>query len=128
MTRETEKFNLQKQQLEKIRQQLLFVAAHLIELMCKTVDKTVNNWHVSNDEAVASLLQTLKELKSDLLSPPASQIRSTNDSDPVQELERAAWQQERSILQNALKQAESKLAKATAETENKPTVEAFNLK
>lgn len=42
MTKETGKFNLQqqqKQQLEKIRQQLLFVAAHLIEIMCKTVDK-----------------------------------------------------------------------------------------
>ncbi|XP_015144709.2 pericentrin isoform X24 [Gallus gallus] len=130
MTIEIGKFNLQqqqKQQLEKIRQQLLFVAAHLIELMCKTVDKTVNDWYVSNDEAVASLLQTLKELKSDLLSP-ASQIRSTDDSNPVQELERAAWQQERNILQNALKQAESKLAKATAETENKPAMEAFNPK
>ncbi|XP_072197806.1 pericentrin isoform X8 [Excalfactoria chinensis] len=129
MTKETGKFNLQQQQqLEKIRQQLLFVAARLIELMCKTVDKTVSDWYVSNDEAVASLLQTLKELKSDLLSPPASQIRSTDDTNPVQELERAAWQQERSILQNALKQAESELAKATAEIENKPTVEAFNPK
>uniref|UniRef100_A0A8C3LAG7 Pericentrin n=1 Tax=Chrysolophus pictus TaxID=9089 RepID=A0A8C3LAG7_CHRPC len=132
MTKETGKFNLQqrqqKQQLEKIRQQLLFVAAHLIELMCKTVDKTVSDWYVSNDEAVASLLQTLKELKSDLLSPPASQIRSTDDTNPAQELERAAWQQERSILQNALKQAESELAKATAETENKAMVEAFNPK
>lgn len=39
MTKETGKCNLQKQQLERIRQQLLFVAAHLIELMCKTVDK-----------------------------------------------------------------------------------------
>lgn len=56
------------------------------------------------------------------------QIRSTDDSNPVQELERAAWQQERNILQNALKQAESKLAKATAETENKPAMEAFNPK
>ncbi|XP_031409929.1 pericentrin isoform X9 [Meleagris gallopavo] len=131
MTKETGKFNLQqqqKQQLEKIRQQLLFVAAHLIEIMCKTVDKTVSDWYVSNDEAVASLLQTLKELKSDLLSPPASQIRSTDDTNPAQELERAAWQQERSILQDALKQAESELAKATAETENKAMLEAFNPK
>ncbi|XP_042677837.1 pericentrin isoform X6 [Centrocercus urophasianus] len=131
MTKETGKCNLQqqqKQQLERIRQQLLFVAAHLIELMCKTVDKTVSDWYVSNDEAVASLLQTLKELKSDLSSPPASQIRSTDDTNSAQELERAAWQQERSILQNALKQAESELAKATAETENKAMTEAFNPK
>ncbi|XP_042730271.1 pericentrin isoform X4 [Lagopus leucura] len=130
MTKETGKCNLQqqqKQQLERIRQQLLFVAAHLIELMCKTVDKTVSDWYVSNDEAVASLLQTLKELKSDL-SSPASQIRSTDDTNSAQELERAAWQQERSILQNALKQAESELAKATAETENKAMMEAFNPK
>lgn len=40
-------------------------------------NRTVNNWSVSNNEAVASLLQTLKELKSDLLSPPASQVRKT---------------------------------------------------
>lgn len=38
-------------------------------------NRTVSDWYVSNDEAVASLLQTLKELKSDLLSPPASQVR-----------------------------------------------------
>ncbi|OXB61460.1 hypothetical protein ASZ78_010216 [Callipepla squamata] len=130
VTKETEKFNLQqqKQQLEKIRQQLLFVAVHLIEFTCKTVDRTVSDWHLSNDETVASLLRTLKELKSELMSPPASQIRSADVTSPVQELERVAWQQERSILQNALKQAESKLAKATAETENKPVVETFNPK
>lgn len=40
-------------------------------------DRTINDWPVSSDEAVASLLQTLKELKSDLLSPPASQVRKT---------------------------------------------------
>ncbi|NXU31718.1 PCNT protein, partial [Thalassarche chlororhynchos] len=130
MTKETEKSHLQQQQqqLEKIRQQLLFVAVHLNEFIYKTVDKTVNDWSVSNDEAVASLLQTLKELKSDLLSPPATQIRSTDDTDSVQELERDAWQRERNILQNALKQAESELAKATIETENKPVVETSSPK
>ncbi|NXT80785.1 AKAP9 protein, partial [Zapornia atra] len=40
--------------------------------------------------------------------------------------ERHAWQQERSMLQNALKQAESQLAKVTAETGNKPVVETSN--
>ncbi|XP_075009967.1 pericentrin isoform X2 [Calonectris borealis] len=130
MTEETEKSHLQQQQqqLEKIRQQLLFVTVHLNEFIYKTVDKTVNHWSVSNDEAVASLLQTLKELKSDLLSPPASQIRSMDDTDSVQELERDTWQRERNILQNALKQAESKLAKATVEIENKPVVETSSPK
>ncbi|XP_076198080.1 pericentrin isoform X2 [Aptenodytes patagonicus] len=130
MRKETEKSHLQQQQqqLEKIRQQLLFVAVHLNEFIYKTVDKTVNNWSVSNDEAVASLLQTLKELKSDLLSPPASQIRSTNDTDSVQELGRDALQREGNILQNALKQAESELAKATIEIENKPVVETSSPK
>ncbi|XP_035186960.1 pericentrin isoform X2 [Oxyura jamaicensis] len=130
MTKESEKLNLQQQQqqLEKIRQQLLFVAACLNEFIYKTVDKTVNDWSSSNNEAVASLLQMLKELKSDLLSPPASQIRPTDDADSVQQLERDAWQQERSILQNALKQAESELAKATAEIENKPVVETSSPK
>ncbi|KAM6077247.1 pericentrin isoform 2-T2 [Theristicus caerulescens] len=127
--KETEKTHLQQQQqqLEKIRQQLLFVAVHLNEFIYKTVDKAVNDWSVSNDEAVASLLQTLKELESDLLSPPASQIRSL-DTDSVQELERDAWQRERNILQNALKQAEAELAKATVEVENKPVVETSSPK
>uniref|UniRef100_A0A8C0EBD9 Pericentrin n=1 Tax=Bubo bubo TaxID=30461 RepID=A0A8C0EBD9_BUBBB len=130
MAKETEKPHLQQQQqqLEKIRQQLLFVAVHLNEFVYKTVDKTVNDWSASNDEAVTSLLQTLKELKSDLLFPPASQIRSTDDTVSVQELERDAWQRERNILQNALKQAESELAKATVEIENKPVVETSSPK
>ncbi|KAM9630050.1 pericentrin isoform 15-T15 [Morphnus guianensis] len=130
MTKESEKLHLQQQQqqLEKIRQQLLFVAVHLNEFIYKTIDKTANDGSASNDEAVASLLQTLKELKSDLLSPPASQIRSMDDTGSVQELERDAWQQERNILQNALKQAESKLAKVTGEIENKPVVETSSPK
>ncbi|XP_063256253.1 pericentrin isoform X3 [Prinia subflava] len=130
VTKETEKPHLQQQQqqLEKIRQQLLFVAAHLNEFIYKTLDKTVNDWSASNDEAVASLLQTLRELKSDLLSPPTSQMRSTGDADPVQELEREAWQRERDTLQNMLKQAESQLAKANAEIENKPVAETSNPK
>ncbi|XP_065526635.1 pericentrin-like [Lathamus discolor] len=130
MTKETEKPHLQQQQqqLEKIRQQLLSVAVHLNEFIDKTVDKTINDWPVSSDEAVASLLQTLKELKSDLLSPPASQIRSTCDSNSVQELERESWQQERNILQKALKQAESELAKASAGIANKPLAETSSPK
>ncbi|XP_040461098.1 pericentrin isoform X15 [Falco naumanni] len=130
ITKETEKSRLQQQQqrLEKIRQQLLFVAVYLNEFIYKTVDKTVNDWSVSNDEAVASLLQTLEEIKSDLLSPSTSQIRSTGDTDSVQELERDAWQREKNMLQNALKQAESKLAKASVEIENKPVLETFSPK
>ncbi|NXV71571.1 PCNT protein, partial [Atlantisia rogersi] len=42
--------------------------------------------------------------------------------------ERDAWQQERSMLQNALKQAEAQLAKVTAETGNKPVGETSSLK
>uniref|UniRef100_A0A8C0UIR5 Pericentrin n=1 Tax=Cyanistes caeruleus TaxID=156563 RepID=A0A8C0UIR5_CYACU len=128
-TKETEKPHLQQQQqqLEKIRQQLFFVAVHLNEFIYKTLDKTVNDWSASNDEAVASLLQTLRELKSDL-SPPTSQMRSAGDADPFQELEREAWQRERNTLQNMLKQAESQLAKANAEIENKPVAETSNPK
>ncbi|XP_010220669.1 PREDICTED: pericentrin [Tinamus guttatus] len=130
VTKAAEKLHLQQQQqqLEKIRQQLLFVAVRLNEFIYKTIDKTVNDWSASNDEAVASLLQTLKEVKSNLLSPPAPLTRVPDDIDSLQELERAAWQQEKSILQNALKQAESELAKATAETENKPGVESSSPK
>ncbi|XP_054492626.2 pericentrin isoform X2 [Agelaius phoeniceus] len=129
VTKETEKPQLQQQQqqLEKMRQQLLFVVMHLNEFIYKTLDKTVNDWSASNDEAVASLLQTLRELKSDL-SPPTTQVRSTGDAAPVQELEREAWQRERNTLQNMLKQAESQLAKANAEIENKPVAETSNPK
>ncbi|NXW63722.1 AKAP9 protein, partial [Eurystomus gularis] len=42
--------------------------------------------------------------------------------------ERDTWQRERNILQNALKQAESKLAKATAGIENKPVAETSSPK
>ncbi|XP_054133613.1 pericentrin isoform X10 [Melozone crissalis] len=129
VTKQTEKPHLeqQQQQLEKIRQQLLFVVMHLNEFIHKTLDKTVNDWSASNDEAVASLLQTLRELKSDL-SSATTQVRSTGDAAPVQELEREAWQRERNMLQNMLKQAESQLAKANAEIENKPVPETSNPK
>ncbi|EMP29305.1 Pericentrin [Chelonia mydas] len=182
---ETEALHLQQQQLEKIRQQLLFAAVHLNEFIYKTVDKTVNDWSASNDEAIASLLHTLKELKSELLtsSNPLKplqgsvslvdlllkengelaksvttlteeklelraaicqleknlqqqhhrgignrQIRSTDDAHSVQGSERASWQREKTVLQNALKQAESELAKATVEIENKPIMETSNPK
>uniref|UniRef100_A0A8C4WC90 Pericentrin n=1 Tax=Gopherus evgoodei TaxID=1825980 RepID=A0A8C4WC90_9SAUR len=185
LTTETEALHLQQQQLEKIRQQLLFAAVHLNEFIYKTVDKTVNDWSASNDEAIASLLHTLKELKSELLtsSTPLKplqgsvslvdlllkengeltksvttlteeklelravisqleknlqqhhrrgisnrQIRSTDDAHSVQESERASWQREKTFLQNALKQAESELAKATVEIENKPVMETSNPK
>ncbi|XP_019409462.1 PREDICTED: pericentrin isoform X9 [Crocodylus porosus] len=183
-TTETETLHL-RQQLEKTRQQLLFVAVHLNEFIYKTVDKTVTDWSASNNEAIASLLHTLKELKSELLTSPThlntsqdpvslvdvllkengeltksvtaltdeklelkaavsrlekklqqhlhrgngnEQIRSIEDADPVQGLERAAWQREKTVLQNALKQAESELAKNTIEIENKPVMEASNAK
>ncbi|XP_050843489.1 pericentrin isoform X2 [Serinus canaria] len=129
VTKETEKPHLQQQQqqLEKIRQQLLFVVVHLNEFIYKTLDKTVHDWSASNDEAVASLLQTLRELKSDL-SPPTTQVGPTGDAEPVQELEREAWHRERNMLQNMLKQAESQLAKANAEIEKKPVAETSNPK
>lgn len=51
-----------------------------------------------------------------------------DDTESVRELERDAWQLERDIVQNALQQAESELAKATLETENKPGAEASSSK
>ncbi|XP_075790253.1 pericentrin isoform X5 [Pelodiscus sinensis] len=128
LTTETEALHLQQQQLEKIRQQLLFAAVHLNEFIYKTVDKTVNDWSASNDEAIASLLHTLKELKSELLTSSTPLIHSRDDVHSVHESEKASWQREKTILQNALKQAESELVKATAENENKPVMETSNPK
>ncbi|XP_074858211.1 pericentrin isoform X3 [Carettochelys insculpta] len=179
---EAETLHLQQQQLEKIRQQLLFAAVHLNEFIYKTVDKTVNDWSASNDEAIASLLHTLKELKSELLTSSTplkpvqgsislvdmllkengeltksvtilteeklelraaisqlektlqqrgidnKRIQSSDDVPSVHVSERASWQREKTVLQNALKQAESELAKATAEIENKPVLETSNQK
>ncbi|XP_028925389.1 pericentrin isoform X2 [Ornithorhynchus anatinus] len=54
------------QQLEKIRQQLLYVAVLLTNFINQTIDRTINDWSTSNDKAVFSLLHTLEELKSEL--------------------------------------------------------------
>ncbi|XP_038605288.1 pericentrin isoform X2 [Tachyglossus aculeatus] len=57
---------LENQQLEKIRQQLLYVAILLTNFINQTIDRTINDWSTSNDKAVFSLLHTLEELKSEL--------------------------------------------------------------
>ncbi|KAM6224064.1 pericentrin [Rhynchocyon petersi] len=56
----------QQEELDKIRQQLLCAAGLLTRFIRQAMDRTISDWASSNEKAVASLLQTLEELKSDL--------------------------------------------------------------
>ncbi|XP_072496859.1 pericentrin isoform X4 [Notamacropus eugenii] len=55
-------------QLENVRQQLLHAVSLLTSFMNQTVNRTINDWTSSNEKAVMSLLLTLEELKSELMS------------------------------------------------------------
>ncbi|KAM5281215.1 LOW QUALITY PROTEIN: pericentrin [Ctenodactylus gundi] len=63
----------QQQGLEKIRQQLLCVAGLLTSFISRTVDRTLNDWTLSNEKAVSSLVQTLQGLRSELSTSASSQ-------------------------------------------------------
>uniref|UniRef100_G3TJW8 Pericentrin n=1 Tax=Loxodonta africana TaxID=9785 RepID=G3TJW8_LOXAF len=67
----------QQEQLEKVRQQLLCATGLLTSFIHQTVNRTINDWTSSNEKAVASLLQTLEELKSDLSTSTSSQLKHT---------------------------------------------------
>ncbi|XP_045140485.1 pericentrin [Echinops telfairi] len=64
----------QQEELEKIRQQLLCAAGLLTSFTHQTVNRTIHDWTSSNEKAVASLLQTLEEMKSDLGASISSQL------------------------------------------------------
>ncbi|XP_010634682.1 pericentrin isoform X3 [Fukomys damarensis] len=66
----------QQQGLEKIRQQLLCVAELLTSFVNHTVDRTVNDWTLSSEKAVSSLVQTLQGLKSELSMSASSQKKT----------------------------------------------------
>ncbi|KAM6162809.1 LOW QUALITY PROTEIN: pericentrin-like [Erethizon dorsatum] len=63
----------QQQGLEKIRQQLLCVAGLLTSFVSRTMDRTLNDWTLSSEKAVSSLVQTLQGLKSELSMSTSSQ-------------------------------------------------------
>ncbi|VTJ69492.1 Hypothetical predicted protein [Marmota monax] len=66
----------QRQELERIRQQLLCAAGLLASFVSRTVDRTIHDWTVSNEKAVSSLVQTLQGLKSELSMPTSSQKKT----------------------------------------------------
>ncbi|KAI5182216.1 Pericentrin [Manis pentadactyla] len=74
---ESEHIREQQQGLEKTRQQLLWVAGLLTSFISQAVDRTINDWTSSNEKAVASLLRTLEELKSELSATDSSQKEMT---------------------------------------------------
>ncbi|XP_043916223.1 pericentrin [Protopterus annectens] len=114
------------QQLENARQHLLMVATHLTEFM----QKTSGRLSFSEDDTF-SVIQSLTELKSELQQLSfVSQARSYS-VESIQEAEREVWQKEKIMLQNAVKQAEAKLARVTteiAEIENRPQSDTSNPK
>nr|XP_020835995.1 pericentrin-like isoform X5 [Phascolarctos cinereus] len=55
-------------QLENLRQQLLHVSGLLSSFMNQTLNRTINDWTSSDQKAAMSLLFTLEELKSELMS------------------------------------------------------------
>ncbi|XP_069330976.1 pericentrin [Eulemur rufifrons] len=63
----------QEQELEKIRHQLLCAAGLLTSFVRQAVGRTVSDWASSNENAVASLLRTLEELKPELSRPTPCQ-------------------------------------------------------
>uniref|UniRef100_A0A8D2FGQ9 Pericentrin n=1 Tax=Theropithecus gelada TaxID=9565 RepID=A0A8D2FGQ9_THEGE len=63
----------QQRELEAMRQRLLCAAGLLTSFASQAMDRTVNDWTLSNEKAVVSLLHTLEELKSDLSRPTSSQ-------------------------------------------------------
>ncbi|XP_054982112.1 pericentrin isoform X4 [Sorex araneus] len=69
---QSEQLHAQQQGLEKIRQQLLCAAGLLTSFINQTLDRTIHDWTSSNEKAVASLLCTLQELKSELTVPSSS--------------------------------------------------------
>ncbi|XP_055975520.1 pericentrin [Sorex fumeus] len=69
---QSEQLHAQQQGLEKIRQQLLCAAGLLTSFINQTLDRTIHDWTSSNEKAVASLLRTLQELKSELTVPSSS--------------------------------------------------------
>ncbi|XP_043858526.1 pericentrin [Dromiciops gliroides] len=65
---DTEKLKEHHEQLENVRQQLLHAVGLLTSFMNQTVNRTISDWMSSNEKAVMSLLLTLEELKSELMS------------------------------------------------------------
>uniref|UniRef100_A0A2K5S9Z1 Pericentrin n=1 Tax=Cebus imitator TaxID=2715852 RepID=A0A2K5S9Z1_CEBIM len=74
----------QQRELEAMRQRLLCAAGLLTSFASQAVGRTINDWTSSNEKAVASLLHTLEELKSELSRPTSSQVRGEHPQVPNQ--------------------------------------------
>ncbi|XP_064419566.1 pericentrin isoform X2 [Latimeria chalumnae] len=79
-------------------------------------------------EEKMKLRRAVQKLERDLQYQQCRKPAKQEDVDSIQAAEKAAWQRERSLLQNALKQAEGELSRVTAEIENRPLVDGSNSK
>ncbi|XP_047421105.1 pericentrin isoform X4 [Sciurus carolinensis] len=108
----------QRQELERIRQQLLCAAGLLASFVSRTVDRTIHDWTLSNEKAVSSLVQTLQGLKAELSTPTSSQKKTAAELLQVQLVDLLL--QDNSALTSALSTAareEAELRRAVSRLE-----------
>ncbi|XP_059823404.1 pericentrin isoform X4 [Hypanus sabinus] len=119
------------QLLESTRQQFLQLTVRLKELLRRS-EQRGQDGHIKTED-IRDLLQTVIESNSEsqqFLS--GIQEKPVDNANSVLNFERQCWMKERNQLQNALKEAESELARVMAEIENRPLrhdlVDSSNLK
>nr|XP_020835989.1 pericentrin-like isoform X2 [Phascolarctos cinereus]XP_020835990.1 pericentrin-like isoform X2 [Phascolarctos cinereus]XP_020835991.1 pericentrin-like isoform X2 [Phascolarctos cinereus]XP_020835992.1 pericentrin-like isoform X2 [Phascolarctos cinereus] len=103
-------------QLENLRQQLLHVSGLLSSFMNQTLNRTINDWTSSDQKAAMSLLFTLEELKSELMSG-LTQYKSMDHIGPLPEAEKAVWRQEKMASQG-MRHSKSGMVKAAFKSES----------
>ncbi|XP_067844241.1 pericentrin isoform X2 [Heptranchias perlo] len=107
------------QHLESARQKFLLLTVRLKELLHRT-EHGGQEGHIKTED-IRDLLRTL--IQSNCESQQflfSAQEKPVDNADSVLNSERTSWMKERIQLQNALKEAESELARVTAEIENRP--------
>ncbi|XP_072902480.1 pericentrin isoform X3 [Hemitrygon akajei] len=107
------------QLLESTRQQFLQLTVRLKELLRRSEQRGQDS-HIKAED-LRDLLQTVIESNSEsqqFLS--GIQEKPVDNANSVLNFERQCWMKERNQLQNALKEAESELARVMAEIENRP--------
>ncbi|XP_069790147.1 pericentrin [Narcine bancroftii] len=107
------------QHLENMRQQIQQLTVRLKEIINRT-EQRGQDGHIKTED-IRDILKTLIELNYESQQfPSETQENPVDSANSLLNVERLNWMKERSQLQNALKEAESKLARVMAEIENRP--------
>nr|XP_020835998.1 pericentrin-like isoform X1 [Phascolarctos cinereus]XP_020836000.1 pericentrin-like isoform X1 [Phascolarctos cinereus] len=83
--------------------------------MNQTLNRTINDWTSSDEKAAMSLLFTLEELKSELMSG-LTQYKSMDHIGPLPKAEKAVWRQEKMASQG-MRHSKSGMVKAAFKSE-----------